>query len=52
LFLVANKNIYAKVINIANIRINTFKKLKNANTIIALINVINSSYINRSSNNN
>ncbi len=42
---------YIKVINIANICINTFKKLENINTIIALINAINSSYINKSSNN-
>ncbi len=52
LFLIANKNTYTKVINIASICINMFKKLENVNTIIAFINVINSSYIDRSSNNN
>jgi len=52
LFLIASKDTYTKVINVANIRINTFKKLENINTIIAFINVINSLYINRNSNNN
>ncbi len=42
---------YIEAINIANICINTFRKLKNINTIIAFINVINSLYIDRSSNN-
>ena len=52
LFLVANRDTYIKAINIANIYINIFKKLKNINIIIAFINVINKLYINRSSNNN
>jgi len=52
LFLVANKNTYTKVINIANIRINTFKKLRNINAIIAFVNAINSLYIDRSLNSN
>ncbi len=42
---------YAKAINIASIRINTSKKLRNINAIIAFINAINSLYINESSNN-
>ncbi len=52
LFSVANRDTYIKAINIANIYINIFKKLKNINTIIAFINVINSLYINKSLNNN
>jgi len=52
LFLITNKNIYIKVINIASIYINIFKKLKNINAIIVFINVINNLYINRNSNNN
>ena len=51
LFLVASRNIYIKAINIASIYINIFRKLKDINTIIALVNAINSLYINRSSNN-
>ena len=51
LFLIANKNIYIKVINVASIYINIFKKLKNINAIIAFINVINNLYIDKSSNN-
>ena len=45
LFLVASKNTYTKVINIANTCINISKKLKDIDTIIALINIINSLYI-------
>jgi len=52
LFLVANRDTYIKTINVANICINMFKKLRNINTIIAFINVINSLYIDKSSNNN
>jgi len=52
LFLIANKDIYIKIINIASICINIFRKLKNINAIIAFINAINSLYINRNSNNN
>jgi len=52
LFLVANKDIYIKVINIASICINIFKKLKDINTIIAFINTINSLYIDRNFNSN
>ncbi len=52
LFLVASRDIYAKVINIANIRVNTFKELKDINAIIAFLNAINSLYIDKSSNNN
>jgi len=52
LFLIANKDIYIEVINIANICINIFKKLKNINAIIVFINIINSLYINKSLNNN
>jgi len=51
LFLIASKDTRIKVINIANIYINTFKELKDINAIIALNNAINSSYINRSLNN-
>jgi len=51
LFLIANKDTCAKVIDVANICINTFKKLKDANAIIALIDVINSLYVDESSNN-
>ncbi len=43
---------YIKVINIASICINIFKKLKNINTFIVFINIINSLYINKSLNNN
>jgi len=43
---------YTKVINIANICINIFKKIENINTIIAFVSVINSLYINRSLNSN
>ncbi len=52
LFLIANRNMYTKVINIANIYINTSKKLENINIIIIFINIINKLYINKSSNNN
>ncbi len=48
LFLIANRDTYAKVINIASICINTSRKLKNIDTIIAFINAINSSYVDRS----
>ncbi len=51
LFLIINKNTYIKVINIASIYINISRKLKNIDAIIAFINVINSLYIDRSSNN-
>jgi len=51
LFLIANKDIYIKTINIASICINIFKKLKNINTIIMFINIINNLYINKNSNN-
>ena len=52
LFLIASRNIYTKAINVASIRINIFKELKDINAIITFINVINSLYINKSSNNN
>ena len=52
LFLIASRDTYIKTINIANTYINISRKLENINTIIALINAINSLYINRSSNNN
>jgi len=48
LFLVASRDTCAKVINVANIRINTFKELKNVDTIIAFVDAINSSYIDKS----
>jgi len=51
LFLIANKNIYIKIINIASTCINISRKFKNINTIIIFINIINNLYINRSSNN-
>jgi len=51
LFLVANKNTYIEVINIANICINITRELKDINIIITFINIINSLYIDRSSNN-
>jgi len=47
LFLVANKDTYTKVINIANICINRFKKLKDINAIIAFINVCHDSRLDR-----
>jgi len=51
LFLVANKNTYTRAISVANIRINTFKKFKNVDAIIAFVGVTSSLYINKSSNN-
>jgi len=51
LLLIANKNIYTKTINIANIYINIFRELKDINTIIAFINIINNLYIDKSSGN-
>jgi len=51
LFLIANKNIYIKVIVVASIYINIFKELRDTNTIILLINSINSLYIDRNLNN-
>ncbi len=51
LFLVANRDTYTKVINIANIYINMFRELEDVNTIIAFISVINSLYINKNLNN-
>ena len=51
LFLVASRNTCAKAIDIASIRINTFRELENIDAIIAFVDVINSSYIDRSSNN-
>ena len=51
MFLVASKDTCAKIVNIANIRTNIFKELENINTIIVFINIINSLYIDRSSNN-
>ncbi len=50
LLLIANKDTYAKVINVANTCINTFKKLENVDAIIAFVNIINSLYIDRSLN--
>jgi len=41
---------YIKAINITSICIDTFRKLRDIDTIIALVNAINSSYIDRSSN--
>jgi len=52
LFLIASKNTYIKVIDIANIYINIFKEFKNINAIIAFINVISNLYINKSLSNN
>ncbi len=49
LFLIANRNICAKVISVASTRVSTSRKLKNINAIIAFINAINSLYIDRSS---
>jgi len=51
LFLVANRDIY-KTINIASICISIFRELENINIIIALINIINSLYIDKSLNSN
>ena len=51
MFLVANKNTYTRAISVANIRINTFKKFKNVDAIIAFVGVTSSLYINKSSNN-
>jgi len=51
LFLVASRDIYTKTINIANIYINIFKELENIDTIIVFVNIINSLYIDRNSNN-
>ncbi len=50
LFLVANKDTYIKIINIASTCINISRKLKDINAIIVFVNIINSLYIDRSSN--
>jgi len=51
LFLIANRNIYIKTTIIANTYINIFRKLRDTNTIIMLIDIIDNLYIDKNSNN-
>ncbi len=48
LFLVASRDTCVEAIDVANICINTFRKLGDVNAIIAFVNVTNSSYVDRS----
>ena len=50
MFLVASRDTYIETINIASICIDIFRELKNIDTIIVLINAINSLYIDKNSN--